>query len=141
MAIGENIKDLCSEKGLTLKELSEKSGIPVNTIYTLTREDPENARNTTLKPLADALEVDVDFLRKTNGVKYFTEDFNPLFYVLLEKYFFKYEKLANGLKVSDILGNSYYIPYEKLDLLEEKIKLVAFNLLLKELENYKEKDG
>lgn len=137
MAIGENIKDLCSEKGISLKELSKLSGVSINTIYTLTREDPINARGSTLKPIAEALGVDVDFLRKTNAIKYFAEDFSPLFYLLLEKYFYTYENLANGVSVSDILENTYYIPYESLDILEERIKTGVSSLLIKELEKYK----
>lgn len=57
MGIGKNVKALAKAKGLNLIELSEKSGVPINTIYTLTREDPENATTRTLSRLAKALEV------------------------------------------------------------------------------------
>lgn len=57
MGIGKNVKALAKAKGLNLIELSEKSGVPINTIYTLTREDPENATTRTLSRLAEALEV------------------------------------------------------------------------------------
>lgn len=57
MGIGKNVKALAKAKGLNLVELSEKSGVPVNTIYTLTREDPKNATTRTLSRLAEALEV------------------------------------------------------------------------------------
>lgn len=57
MGIGKNVKALAKAKGLNLVELSEKSGVPVNTIYTLTGEDPENATTRTLSRLAEALEV------------------------------------------------------------------------------------
>lgn len=57
MGIGKNVKALAKAKGLSLIELSKKSGVPLNTIYTLTREDPENATTRTLSRLAEALEV------------------------------------------------------------------------------------
>ena len=34
MGIGKNVKALAKAKGLNLIELSEKSGVPINTIYT-----------------------------------------------------------------------------------------------------------
>lgn len=57
MGIGKNVKALAKDRGLNLIELSKKSGVPLNTIYTLTREDPENATTRTLSRLAESLEV------------------------------------------------------------------------------------
>lgn len=57
MGIGKNVKALAKDRGLNLIELSKKSGVPLNTIYTLTSEDPENATTRTLSRLAEALEV------------------------------------------------------------------------------------
>lgn len=72
MGIGKNVKALAKAKGLNLIELSEKSGVPINTIYTLTREDPRNATMRTLDRLAEALEVDVRTLQ--TGVFYAPEE-------------------------------------------------------------------
>lgn len=74
MGIGKNVKALAKDKGLTLVELSEKSGVPINTIYTLTREDPRNATMRTLDRLAEALEVNTDTLR--TGKQYAPEEDN-----------------------------------------------------------------
>lgn len=63
MGIGKNIKTITKEKGITLVELSKKSGVPLNTIYTLTREDPENATPRTMNKLAVALDIDSNMLR------------------------------------------------------------------------------
>lgn len=63
MGIGKNIKTITKEKGITLVELSKKSGVPLNTIYTLTREDPENATPRTMNKLAVALDIDSNTLR------------------------------------------------------------------------------
>lgn len=71
MGIGKNVKALAKDRGLNLVELSEKSGVPLNTIYTLTREDPRNATMRTLDRLAEALKVDVRTLQ--TGKEYVSE--------------------------------------------------------------------
>lgn len=63
MGIGKNIKTITKNKGITLLELSKKSGVPINTIYTLTREDPKSATLRTIDRLAEALGVDSKKLR------------------------------------------------------------------------------
>lgn len=67
MGIGKNVKALAKDRGLNLIELSKKSGVPLNTIYTLTREDPRNATMRTLDRLAEALKVDVRTLQTGIG--------------------------------------------------------------------------
>lgn len=71
MGIGKNVKALAKDRGLNLIELSEKSGVPVNTIYTLTQVDPKNATTRTLDKLAKALEVHPETLR--TGKEYVSE--------------------------------------------------------------------
>lgn len=71
MGIGKNVKALAKDRGLNLVELSEKSGVPVNTIYTLTQVDPKNATSRTLDKLAKALEVNIETLR--TGKEYVSE--------------------------------------------------------------------
>lgn len=74
MGIGKNVKALAKDRGISLVELSEKSGVPINTIYTLTHEDPRNATMRTLDRLAEALEVDVRTLQ--TGIFYAPEKDN-----------------------------------------------------------------
>lgn len=74
MGIGKNVKALAKDRGLNLIELSKKSGVPLNTIYTLTSEDPRNATMRTLDRLAEALEVDVRTLQ--TGIFYAPEKDN-----------------------------------------------------------------
>lgn len=57
MGIGNTIKSLLKERGETLVTLSEKSGIPINTLYTITKRDVINVRKDTLQKLSTALEV------------------------------------------------------------------------------------
>lgn len=57
MGIGKNIKIITGFKGMTLVELSKRSGVSLNTIHMLTRDDPDNATLRTIDRLAAALEV------------------------------------------------------------------------------------
>lgn len=74
MGIGKNVKALARSRRLSLVELSEKSGVPLNTIYTLTREDPRSATMRTLDRLAEALKVDVRTLQ--TGIEFASEKDN-----------------------------------------------------------------
>lgn len=71
MGIGKNVKALAKAKGLNLIGLSEKSGVPVNTIYTLTQVDPKNVTTRTLDKLTKALEVHPETLH--TGKEYVSE--------------------------------------------------------------------
>ena len=62
MGIGRNIKIITEFKGMTRVELSKKSGVSLNTIHMLTRDDPDNATIRTVDKLAAALEVNRDSL-------------------------------------------------------------------------------
>ena len=140
MAIGTNIKNICLEKGISLKELSKRSGISVNTIYTLTREDPENARGDTLAPLAKALNVSVDVLLGRNAIKEWAYEFNSMLYDCLKKYYYDYENLECGVSIKDISDEKYYLTYEEMDDLEKKLQVLIQKFFIKELEKYKKHD-
>lgn len=140
MAIGTNIKNICLEKGISLKELSKRSGISVNTIYTLTREDPENARGDTLAPIAKTLNVPVDVLLGRNAIKDWAVELSPTMYNYLNKYFYEYENLDCGVSIKDISGEKYYLTYEEMDDLEKKLQLWIQKFFIRELEKYKKDD-
>lgn len=63
MGIGKNIKTITKDKGITLVELSKRSGVSLNTIHMLTRDDPDNATLRTIDRLAAALDIDSNMLR------------------------------------------------------------------------------
>lgn len=60
MGIGTNIKRLLATKKMTIKELSEQTGIPVNTLYSITRRDSESTKSGYLSKISTALGVGVD---------------------------------------------------------------------------------
>ena len=74
MGIGKNIKTITKNKGITLVELSKRSGVSLNTIHMLTRDDPDNATMRTIDRLAEALGVDVRTLQ--TGIFYAPEKDN-----------------------------------------------------------------
>ena len=39
MGYGIRIKEILRNKGLTIKQLSEMSGVPLNTLYSITKRD------------------------------------------------------------------------------------------------------
>ncbi len=60
MAIGKNLKYICKMRGMTLKELSENSGVPMGTIYSITQRDPDGINSETMNSLCVALGVSSD---------------------------------------------------------------------------------
>lgn len=60
MGIGTNIKRLLAVKKVTIKELAEKTGISVNTLYSLTRRDSESTKTEYLWLISNALGVGID---------------------------------------------------------------------------------
>lgn len=59
MAIGSRLKEILKEKKMTIAELSEKSGVPKNTLYAITKRDSEYVRLYTLEKIAQVLNVKV----------------------------------------------------------------------------------
>lgn len=62
MGIGKNLKYICKMRGITLKELSEKSGVPMGTIYSITQRDPMSINSDTMRSFCDALGIEAGFI-------------------------------------------------------------------------------
>lgn len=64
--MGSKIKDLLDSQGLRVTDLSRKTGIPVNTLYSMLNRDQTNEKIETLSKIADALEISLsDLLGQT----------------------------------------------------------------------------
>lgn len=59
LGVGKNIKKVLAEKDMTVKELSDITKIPINTLYSITKRDSENVRMSTIQKIAKALEVPI----------------------------------------------------------------------------------
>lgn len=57
MGFGSILKVLLSERNMSIKELSEETGIPLNTLYSITKRDTINVRPETIQKIADALHI------------------------------------------------------------------------------------
>lgn len=57
MGIGSNIKKMLAEKKMKITELSEKSGVKINTLYSITKRDSVNVNSDVLTAIATALDV------------------------------------------------------------------------------------
>lgn len=66
MGFGTRIKELIKKKNITIKELSERTNIPVNTLYSITARDSNNAKMDTISKIASALGVTIDYLIGTD---------------------------------------------------------------------------
>lgn len=55
MGTGFILKELLRERGMTIKSLAQKSGISVNTLYSITKRDSDNVDPVILKRISDAL--------------------------------------------------------------------------------------
>lgn len=57
MAIGKNLKEITKRRGMSLKELAEKSGIPLGTIYNITKNDPDSISSRIMSKLCECLDI------------------------------------------------------------------------------------
>lgn len=59
MGFGTRLKTLLKEKNMTIKELSEKTGVSINTLYSITKRDTRLPSDEVLYKISQALKVDV----------------------------------------------------------------------------------
>lgn len=58
MGFGITLKTILRERGMTIKRLAELSGVPLNTLYSITKRDSERIDPVILRQIASALEID-----------------------------------------------------------------------------------
>lgn len=59
MGVGFRIKQILRNRKMTIKQLSEKSGISVNTLYSITKRDSENVDPVIMQKIADTLDIPI----------------------------------------------------------------------------------
>lgn len=60
MGVGTKIKAILKEQKKTIKQLAEESGVPVNTLYSITKRDSEEVSDPVLEKISNALGVSKD---------------------------------------------------------------------------------
>ena len=61
MGVGVRIKTILREKKMTIKELSQKTGISLNTLYSITKRDSNRADAVILQRIANTVELPESF--------------------------------------------------------------------------------
>lgn len=59
MGVGRQIKSILRTKKMTIKQLSQETGIPINTLYSITKRDSTRVDTVILEKIATALECNV----------------------------------------------------------------------------------
>lgn len=72
MTIGERVKDLIAEKGMTQKQFSEKTGIPQSTISDW-KSKKLNPASDKIAIICEVLEIDPNLLLSGTSAKYASE--------------------------------------------------------------------
>ncbi len=62
MGLGIILKDILADKNMSIKELSKITGIPLNTLYSITKRDTINVRQDTIEKISKALDVPTEKL-------------------------------------------------------------------------------
>ena len=66
MTIGDELRRLRKEQGLTAKQLSERSGVPEKTIYRIETEEVTDPKISSIKPIIQALGCSADEILMDN---------------------------------------------------------------------------
>lgn len=69
MGMGQTLKRILHDKNMTIKQLSEVTGISTNTLYSITKRDTVNVRTEIIEKIAKALDVPVERLLTTQDRK------------------------------------------------------------------------
>ena len=106
MGVGINLKKILHERGITIKQLSEISGVSVNTLYSITKRDSSRVDPVIMQKIADALLIpvhslydDIDWLRENDN---YLKDVGTMFATLYSIY--KLEETPTEIKLL-IKGN------------------------------------
>ena len=62
MGVGTQLKKVLQERNITIKQLAEDTGIPLNTLYSITKRDSMNVKPETVQRLATVLKVSPTYL-------------------------------------------------------------------------------
>ena len=130
MGFGSVLKSLLSEKNMSIKDLSEVTGIPLNTLYSITKRDSVNVRPETLEKIANALQITSDELIQTlrQEINNTHRELELLQYRLYEAEQLNQREAALRKRLSQCLSELTHYSYSD----EEIGIIIATAILLKE---------
>lgn len=134
MGIGTTIKELLRDKRKTVRWLSEATGIPINTLYSVTKRDSKTMSDEYIIRIAKALEVDTDVLTGNTIIKRKQlETINVCMEQLTDhKYSFLTED-ADSVSITDRNNNelSIIMDSDEYEQMYKRIQAYSSKLLLK----------
>ena len=119
MAIGNKLKQLLYERGISVKEFAEQIGVPATTLYSFIQRDSQKASIDLLWKICNGLDISLDTLfeqpQKANTptqsdvIKLFTGS-NEIFYEILAETVKKEEMEEFNRKVKERLPKDFGKP-------------------------------
>lgn len=94
MGVGQELKKILRDKKISIKQLSEESGISINTLYSITKRDSVRVDAVVLQQIASTLGVSISDLMGNDG-RIFTE--KMLDEELDRAFFYKLDEHLAGL--------------------------------------------
>lgn len=105
MGIGLRIKNILYDRKMTIKQLSEESGVSINTLYSITKRDSDNVDPVILHKLSTALNVSQEELLGHLVVSFsdvlFENDDGQVYTFESGTYLSKVATVSHGLKKDD----------------------------------------
>ena len=127
MALGKRIKMILDRRGMSIKELSDLSGVNYGALSSLIRRDSESTNTDNLNRIADALDVDVVTLTGCDAYdSFFQESKDYLDKALQKSLLFHFDQMNNVGKSCSIdvvqrlaatgpLRKDYVDPFKELE--------------------------
>ena len=84
MGVGLRLKKILRDRKMTIKRLAEETGIPVNTLYSITKRDSERVDPVIIQKIAEALIVSPALLMGVGNINEKGQEEIDLFGVILE---------------------------------------------------------
>jgi transcriptional regulator with XRE-family HTH domain len=134
MGLGSEIKAALKERNMTIKELSERTGISVNTLYAITKRDSTNVNMDIIMKIAKELDMDISSIpmapKLEKVIELFTGPGNQYLKMLNKLTNDTSEKIVLAPKLNNIPSETYT---ERLiyffDHLDDSAKEIVINIM------------
>lgn len=129
MGLGLNLKKILKDRNMTIKELSEKSGVSLNTLYSITKRDNNMSRYDIIEKIASTLDITVKELTGYDIDKSKTNIKNARLYEVIDNnkelsidhtasfdtgdWIVTYSNMLTGLTSDELKDVQYYIEFIK----------------------------
>lgn len=136
MGLGTNLKKILKERNMTIKELSELSGISINTLYSITKRDSNMARYDIVKKISNVLNISVEELA---GFRIDESQGDPKTARLYEM--IKHDKKDQKKKTSSLDANAIRVAINETvkDVDYSKLKKIVAEIIENSLSEFEEK--